>query len=430
MYSRITPQNTVFLILSFEGPDQYSQAGGLGVRVTDLGRSLAELGFESHLFFVGDPQKSPQETLVEGRLTLHRWCQWISAYHPGGVYQGEEGKVNDFRSSVPPALADGIIARALGEGKLVVVLGEEWHTTETLANLSDLLYLRGQRHRVLMYWNANNIFSFHRIDWKRLSQVATITTVSRYMKHYMWRLGLNPLVIPNGIHSRLLSALSRTRVKHLRSIWETELFLVKVGRYDPDKRWIMAVDAVAELKAMGRKPHLVMRGGVEPHRGDVLSRAAARDLSLAQVKIPNPTLDQCIKVLEDNREADLIELNFFLPEEFIRLLYASAHAVLANSGHEPFGLVGLEVMAAGGLAFTGNTGEDYAHSFENAVVVDTEEPREIAAYLVELGANPASVEQIRRNAQKTAAAFLWEVVIGELLRKLEFSALVKGVEIP
>jgi len=31
-------------------------------------------------------------------------------------------------------------------------------------------------------------------------------------------------------------------------------------------------------------------------------------------------------------------------------LYAAADAVLANSGKEPFGLVGLEVMAAGGIA--------------------------------------------------------------------------------
>ena len=30
------PRQTVFVILSFEGPDVYSQAGGLGVRVKGL----------------------------------------------------------------------------------------------------------------------------------------------------------------------------------------------------------------------------------------------------------------------------------------------------------------------------------------------------------------------------------------------------------
>ena len=33
---RIDPSNTVFALLCFEGPDPYSMAGGLGVRVTEL----------------------------------------------------------------------------------------------------------------------------------------------------------------------------------------------------------------------------------------------------------------------------------------------------------------------------------------------------------------------------------------------------------
>lgn len=28
---------------------------------------------------------------MDGRLVLHRWAQWISAFHSGGVYDGEEG---------------------------------------------------------------------------------------------------------------------------------------------------------------------------------------------------------------------------------------------------------------------------------------------------------------------------------------------------
>ncbi len=54
----MTPERTVFVILSFEGPDVYSQAGGLGVRVRGLSRTLAHLGYETHLFFIGDPELS------------------------------------------------------------------------------------------------------------------------------------------------------------------------------------------------------------------------------------------------------------------------------------------------------------------------------------------------------------------------------------
>ena len=74
----------------------------------------------------------------------------------------------------------------------------------------------------------------------------------------------------------------------------------------------------------------------------------------------------------------LIERNEFdtvYHEHFMYYTVLSADAVLANSGHEPFGLVGLEVMAAGGIAFTGSTGEDYVLSFENAIALETEDHR-------------------------------------------------------
>ena len=97
----IRPDNTVFAIVSFEGPDRYSSAGGLGVRVTELAAELAALGFPTHLYFVGDPNRPGEEHAVHGRLRYRRWCSWLSAYHPNGVYDGEDAKVNDYRASVP-----------------------------------------------------------------------------------------------------------------------------------------------------------------------------------------------------------------------------------------------------------------------------------------------------------------------------------------
>ncbi|HWE62819.1 MAG TPA: glycosyl transferase family 1, partial [Chloroflexota bacterium] len=92
MATRIEPENTVFVILSFEGPDVYSQAGGLGVRVTELADALAEEGYETHLIFVGDPDLPAYETRRDGKLHWRRWSQWISRYNPNGVYQGEDDK--------------------------------------------------------------------------------------------------------------------------------------------------------------------------------------------------------------------------------------------------------------------------------------------------------------------------------------------------
>jgi hypothetical protein len=79
-----------FHLLSFEGPDGYARAGGIASRVTGLSYALAEAGFETHLWFVGDPDLPGHET--HDQLHLHRWCQWISHYHPAGVYDGEEAK--------------------------------------------------------------------------------------------------------------------------------------------------------------------------------------------------------------------------------------------------------------------------------------------------------------------------------------------------
>ena len=93
--------DVTFVMLSFEGPDGYSRAGGLGTRVTDLSRALARTGFETHLFFIGAPDLPGHEVLENGRLHLHRWCQWISHYHRGGVYDGEEGKLRDWNRSLP-----------------------------------------------------------------------------------------------------------------------------------------------------------------------------------------------------------------------------------------------------------------------------------------------------------------------------------------
>jgi len=45
-------------------------------------------GHETHLWFIGDPELPALEE--QGQLTLHRWCQWVSALQPGGVYDGED----------------------------------------------------------------------------------------------------------------------------------------------------------------------------------------------------------------------------------------------------------------------------------------------------------------------------------------------------
>ena len=422
----ISPENTVFVSLCFKGPDVYSTAGGLGTRVTEFTESLAQLGYETHLIFVGDPEKPAVETLVNGKLHLKRWGQWISKYYPNGVYDGEEHKLYDYNDSVPYHVYQEIAAPAIAQGKMVVIIGEDWHTAEAISRTSDLLHWHNLRHRCILMWNCNSVMSLHRINWGRLNYSSTITTVSRYMKHRLWQYNVNPLVIPNGIPSRYLDAVGSQQVQTLREVMRrgdpNRLFLFKIGRFDPDKRWLMAVEAVARLKYSGHPVSMVIRGGIEPHGGEVLNRARHLGLNVRDVEARRPSTQECIDLMYNAGEADIYNLRFFVPADFVRLCYAAADATLANSGHEPFGLVGLEVMAAEGIAFTGSTGEDYAISFENAVALETDDPDEIVGYLLHMTQHPEERDKIRAAGRNTAAEFTWEEVIDNLVGKLGYLA--------
>jgi glycosyltransferase involved in cell wall biosynthesis len=426
--NEISPNNSVFVLLSFEGPDTYSRAGGLGVRVTNLANCLAEGGYLTHLFFIGDPYLKGTEITGGGKLILYRWCQWISQYHPQGVYQGEEGKLNDYTNSIPGYVIDKIIKPAVAQNKIVIILSEEWHTAGVTIRLANLLKTLHIRDNVLMFWNANNVFGFDRINWKDLAKSTTITTISRFMKQYMWSMGLNPLVIPNGIPKDLLSKVNTSHAIKFKRHLGCDLLLAKIARWDPDKRWNMTVEAVSRLKARGLKTILIARGGMETYGNEILYHARALGL---KVKDINPTAEGTEHYLEtiikNSSDADFLNLNFYCPQDFLRLVYYCADGILANSGREPFGLVGLETMAAGGIAYTGNTGEDYAINFHNAIVLDTSDPQEIESNVIYLAGHPEQEERIRKEARYTAAQFTWEQILISLIHKLEYQAKIQGL---
>jgi len=425
----LDPVRTVFVILSFEGPDVYSQAGGLGVRVKGLSRELARMGYTTYLYFCGDPDLPGEEEVEDGRLHLRRWCQWISAQHRGGVYDGEEGKIRDWNYSLPSSLIENVIEPAVKAGQYVVILGEEWHTSWSMRLISDALYYRGIRDRVVMLWNANNTYGFDRIEWAALNLASTVTTVSRYMKFRMWDWGQNPIVIPNGIPPEAIIDADPAASARLRSAAAAEHMWFKIGRFDPDKRWLMAVSAAALLKRRGRSVKLLMRGGREPHGAEVIGHAINQGLVVRNSASP-PNAAELVTLLTATNGTDIINLTTFLDDSLVPLMYSACDAVLANSGHEPFGLVGLEVMAAGGIAVTGATGEDYAEAYRNSVVVETDDPVEIVTELAALKEKPRLAAHLRRRGRVTARDYLWPKVIGQLMLRIDFAAERQAVSRP
>ncbi len=405
-------------LLSFEGPDRYASVGGLGTRETSFARALGEEGVETQLFFVGDPALPDVEQFAPN-VTLRRWCQWISQYHPRDVYDGEDGKVGDFTSSVPRFVADEIVAPARRRSERVLVIAEEWQTAPAAIELDRLLRELGLRDAVTILWNANNTYGFDRIDWRRLQRAGAVTTVSKYMKFELAARGVPALVIPNGIPESLLDGPPAATVTRLRAALRGRPSLVKVGRFDPDKNWLTAVDAVAELRAAGLAPQLVLRGGREPYGEVVMERARARGLSVELVSADGDDLEAVAGALERST-ADIVHLRAFLPEQTLHALYAVADAVLANSRKEPFGLVGLEVMAVGGIPVCGATGEEYAEPFVNAIVCDTEDGRELAEYLRSLYGDDRRADRMRQAGYATANRYLWPSVLEGLAVKVAY----------
>jgi glycosyltransferase involved in cell wall biosynthesis len=438
----ITPDNTMFIVLSFEGHDVYSTVGGLGARVTHLTNTLAGMGFQVHHIFIGDPKLEGIEGRKEGKLVLHRWCQWISQYHPFGVYDGEEGKLCDFTQSAPPFVVHELAIPAICQGKLVVVMGEEWQTAEAVCRISELLSGAGLQGMAVIFWNANNTYSFKRIDWGRLATAATITTVSRYMKQIMLKMGVNPLVIPNGIPKAVISEVNEGDVSTLRELVHADLILTKVARWHPDKGWKTVIQVMDSLRKSGRRPVLLARGSTDPYGQRIALQAWALGLKMKSLHLRGDPEEHYrraalerefspyFKAISRVGSGDILNLRFPIPLSFLQVLYQASDVVLANSIHEPFGLVGLEAMAAGAVVFCGSSGEDYATHMYNAIVLDTSSAEEIEFYISYLHAHPEIRKTIGTAARRTAEQYTWEEVVETLLCKLEYQARLQGVSLP
>jgi glycosyltransferase involved in cell wall biosynthesis len=402
-----------FHVLSFEGPDLYARAGGLATRVQGLAQTLAELGYETHLWFIGDPALPGHES--SQRLHLHRWCQWISEHHGSGVYDGEAGKQVDFSRSLPPMLFADHVLPHVREGGRAVVLAEEWHTADAVLHLDWLARQAGVRDRLTLLWNANNTFGFDRIRWAELARAAVVTTVSRYMKHRMRGEGVEPLVVPNGLSADCFDRPDPAAVAELRRRFGDRTVLCKMARFDPDKRWVESIDITAELKRQQWRPILLMRGGAEAHGHEVLRRAAEQGLRVVERTWREPGAVGLLAALQDVADADVVDLRSFVDAESRRVLFRASDAVLANSGHEPFGLVGLETMAVGGLACTGCSGEDYAVPGQNALVLETSDPHEFVGLYRRVRANPEHGRALRRAGRFTSRRYAWSQVVERVL---------------
>ncbi|MGA2391991.1 MAG: glycosyltransferase family 4 protein [Candidatus Lustribacter sp.] len=406
------------VMVSFEGPDRYATVGGLSTRVTQLARAFGAAGSHVDLIFAGDPAAAAVEEYAPN-VMLRRWSQWISASHPRNAYDGEMDKVADWESSVPAFVVDSILVPAAATHERTLVIAEEWQTANVAIGIDALARLRGLRNVLTLIWNANSTHGWKDINWAALRAAAAITVPSKYMRGELRRIGVSALVVPNGIDTALHEGADSGVLAKVKRALGKRPTLVKVGRFEADKNWIQAVDALAELHAGGIDARLIARGRYNAYAEHVFQYAGSRGLGVERLDYAGIDGD---KVIEGIALSDrpILHLRSFLDEAMLAALYAAADAVLANSGREPFGLVGLEVIAAGGIAVCGSTGEEYADPFVNAIVCDTSDGRELASYLRALLANPALADGIRRVGAETAERYSWGHSLTALDLKIDY----------
>jgi glycosyltransferase involved in cell wall biosynthesis len=236
------------------------------------------------------------------------------------------------------------------------------------------------------------------------------------MKQRMWSVGVDPLAVPNGLPSDAFEEPHPAGVRAFRGRLRGRTILAKLARWHPDKRWATSLAIVAEIKRRGWRPLLIARGGDEPYGGEMRSLARSLGLRWADRPLAGGADEAGIlAAIEQTGEADIVHLSAHIGPTPKRLLFHSADAVLANSVHEPFGLVGLEAMAVGGLACTGCSGEDYVLPGQNALMLETDDPREFLQLYASLRSDPGAARALRRAARWTARRFAWVEVIGRTL---------------
>jgi len=160
----------------------------------------------------------------------------------------------------------------------------------------------------------------------------------------------------------------------------------------------------------------------------VLAAARSRGLEVTERTWRDPGVPGLMDALQDVGTADVALLRSHVDSEARRTLFRGVNAVLANSEHEPFGLVGLETMAAGGIACTGCSGEDYAIAGQNALVLETGDPREFVGLFGRLRSNPGEASALRRSGRSTAQRYAWpQVARGVLLPRIELARAGAGI---
>jgi glycogen(starch) synthase len=316
------------LILSWEYPPRI--VGGLGKHVHRLSLALAEAGHTVHVVTRDHPD-APAEEEIDGVHVLR-----VGEYPPMVPFEELIPWVMQFNV--------GVLERAtkiLLEEEVDLVHAHDWlvgYAAAGVKNLFDLPLVSTVhatefgRHQGYLPGPMNKLI--HQIEWWLTYESRRAITCSQYMHDQIEEIFQLPPakldVIPNGVD---LDAVQKPEgIDDFRAarLADGEKMIFFAGRLEYEKGVQTVLDALPLVNE--RLPVRFYVAGVGTHE------QALRE-----------------HVERDGLEGH-VEFLGFVPEEELRMFYASADLAVVPSIYEPFGMVALETMAAGTPCIAADTG--------------------------------------------------------------------------
>ncbi|HYF91460.1 MAG TPA: 1,4-alpha-glucan branching protein domain-containing protein [Symbiobacteriaceae bacterium] len=359
------------LMLSWEFPPNH--VGGLGRHVHDLGAALVAAGHYVTVITVADPGRMPSTEEAAG---VH--VRWVARPPEEGNFLAWVYRLNRAMVAAAEELAGGrhtfdvIHSHDWLVGQAGMALKARWGTP-LIATIHATE--RGRNNGIREPLQQ----AIHEEEWLLTSTADQVITVSRAMaKEVEESFRVAPTVIYNGV----------TMPNRAPGGPPLELdapYFFYVGRLVQEKGIHVALQALAIMQNIA---HFVVAGR-GPMEAELKHLATAWGLE-NRVHFVD-------RVTDAERDAWL----------------QNAAGGLVPSLYEPFGIVALEVMAAGVPAIVGDTGglaEIVTHGVDGFKVTPGDRA-ELAAYMDRLLANPAEAQRIAAAGRATAAGrFGWPAI--------------------